>query len=67
MSREKIIDAIYITIFIVGVAILIWFMASKNFLFLLAGFGVWSLMPIIDKLLEKHKPPTSNDTKKASD
>lgn len=64
MSKEKIIDAIYVIIFVAGVGFLIYFMATKSIWCLLAGIGTWSLMPIIDKAVKKFN---LNNDKKGSD
>ncbi len=67
MNREKIIDAIYVIIFVAGVAVLIWAMASKNFLSILIGLAIWFLMPLIDKIVKKYNLSDENDNKKASE
>jgi len=67
MNKEKIIDAIYVLIFVAGVTILIWALANKNFLSMLLGLAVWFLMPLIDKIVKKYNLSGKNDNKKASE
>ena len=64
MKKEKIIDAIYVIIFIVGVVFLIYFMSSKSIWFLFAGLASWGLMPVIDEVIKKFK---LNNDEKASE
>ena len=67
MNKEKIIDAIYVLIFVAGISVLIWALADKNFLLMLGGFDVWFLMPLIDKIVKKYNLSGKNDNKKASE
>lgn len=53
MNKKKIIDALYVIIFVVGIVLLIYFMATVSFWYLLAGIATWSLMPILDKAVKK--------------
>ena len=67
MNKKKIFDTLYVIIFVVGIAFLIWFMASKNFWTLIGGLGFWALMPIVEKIEKQSKVSKSNDEKKVSD
>lgn len=55
MSKEKIIDAIYVIIFVVGIGFLIYFMATRSIWYLLAGIVTWLLIPVIDKKFNMNK------------
>ena len=64
MDKKKIIDALYVIIFVAGIVLLIYFMATVSFWYLLAGIATWSLMPVLDKAIKKFN---LNNDKKVSE